>query len=309
MLRIAFHLQRSYPGLLPRYDAPERVEAWFSAEMRGWEARRGRRMFTPHHDFSGPREFFHFLHTKSRGLSEFGEAGLVYASFMPYPSDLLSEDGGMLMPTFGMAFCPFKGNFDADFEGSPIELATLLFKFVNNAPWRQGVHRAIDRALHYEAEASTREATHKAEREKVEGRAKKLLFEILSPSQKEDFEEHRSFIVRGKDGRDYLLVDRMVANVYLVEGGKLTKCFCAHPETWVPICDVLVAQKLMLESCPEQFFKIANEHPLNNPMARGDRDPANFTLRIREALETPPLIQEVVDATASTLVDMEVPVV
>lgn len=305
MLRIAFHLQRSYPGLLPRYDAPERVEAWFSAEMRGWEARRGRRMFAPQHDFSGPREFFHFLHTKSRGLSEFGGAGLVYVSFLPYPSDLLPEGGGMLMPTFGMAFCPFGNDFEADFEGSPVELAALLFKLVNEAPWLQGVHRTIDRALHYEAEESVRQAALNAEREKIEGRAKKLLFEILSPSQKEDFEEHRSFIVRGKDGRDYLLVDRMMANVYLVEGGKLMKCFCAHPEEWVPVYDVLVAQKLMLESCPEQFFAIANEHPLNNPMARGDRDPADLIFRLREARSTPSLIQGVGDA-AGALIDVEV---
>lgn len=45
--------------------------------------------------------------------------------------------------------------------------------------------------------------------------------------------------------------------------GNLIGRFCAHPAALVPDEDTLLAQKLMLETDPREFERIANIHPID----------------------------------------------
>lgn len=95
-------------------------------------------------------------------------------------------------------------------------------------------------------------------------RAKRLLKENLDAEQKKMLMENDCFYVRGKSGQMYRIRQGRVANVDKVSvdnqgDEKVTHRLCAHPSSYCPNYDTMLAQKLMLETDEQRFLQIANE--------------------------------------------------
>jgi len=89
----------------------------------------------------------------------------------------------------------------------------------------------------------------------AEARAKSLLLRALAPKQLQEFARSGYFTVEvAGRGRFVILPDAMFNVLEMATGD----CYCAVPATGVPIADLMLAQKLLLESDPDQFFRAAN---------------------------------------------------
>jgi len=89
-------------------------------------------------------------------------------------------------------------------------------------------------------------------------RSRELLHRLLSPRQREELNALGCFTVDVPSrGRFCLLPGAGYNVVHLTTGAR----YCALPCTPVPIWDVLLSQKLVLERCPEKFFAVANMYP------------------------------------------------
>lgn len=94
-----------------------------------------------------------------------------------------------------------------------------------------------------------------AARNAAEVRARQLLVRLLTPQQRDDFKLHGYFAVQvARRGRFWILPST-IFNVLHAETGA---CYCATPRTEVPLSDLMLAQKLLLENDPEVFFAVAN---------------------------------------------------
>lgn len=104
------------------------------------------------------------------------------------------------------------------------------------------------------------QAQQRAERRKAEARAKKLLLTCLTPEQRNDWEKEQAFRVISADGeRIYQIKRGRCRNVQLLNPeGQVIRHYCAHPIEDVPDDDTVLAQKLMLETCEQEFLRLAN---------------------------------------------------
>jgi hypothetical protein len=106
----------------------------------------------------------------------------------------------------------------------------------------------------------------RVEKERQEARARSLLLEVLSPAQAASLQEHGHFEVRGRDGRNYRIKNGFAHNVFLLdEAGTAKVEYCIITRDPTPLSDHMLAQKLLLESCPEVFHEIANFRDLTAP--------------------------------------------
>jgi hypothetical protein len=78
---------------------------------------------------------------------------------------------------------------------------------------------------------------------------------MLSPDQRAHYESHGSFMVDVPGRGTFCILPRTAFNVVQLGSGDAYCCIC---ETPVPLPDLMLAQKLMLELAPEGFFSIAN---------------------------------------------------
>jgi hypothetical protein len=92
-------------------------------------------------------------------------------------------------------------------------------------------------------------------------KADALLDECLTATQRRMLREKGFFEVKGSLGERggvYQICRGQVQNVYLtIKGERLTR-LCAHPAIRVPDGDAMLAQKLMIETDEEAFWRIAN---------------------------------------------------
>lgn len=103
-------------------------------------------------------------------------------------------------------------------------------------------------------------------RKRAERRAEGLLRSWLTEKQTADLEKNGWFDVRvpSSDGssRTYRIRRGVAGNVSLLgPDGRAVKSFCAHPDG-VPSPDVMLSQKLMLETNEDMFLRIANVREL-----------------------------------------------
>ncbi len=89
----------------------------------------------------------------------------------------------------------------------------------------------------------------------AEIRARQLLIRVLSPSQREEFGRHGYFTVQVPGWGTFRVLPRTTFNVVDTQTGI---CYCAVPEISVPLLDLMLAQKLILENDPERFFRVAH---------------------------------------------------
>ena len=81
---------------------------------------------------------------------------------------------------------------------------------------------------------------------------------MLSGKQRREFELCGYFSVEAPGrGRFWILPWRSLNVVEPVTGD----CYCGAPEGRLPVYDLMLAQKLLLENDPRHFFSVANRHP------------------------------------------------
>lgn len=92
-------------------------------------------------------------------------------------------------------------------------------------------------------------------------KAERFMLKYLTDEQKEDYAKFGSFNVRTLRGERYRIRKEYAGNVdKLDKDGRVCAVYCAHPTGGVPVCDVMLAQKLMLEHDEESFLNVANRH-------------------------------------------------
>jgi hypothetical protein len=98
-----------------------------------------------------------------------------------------------------------------------------------------------------------------------EGRSVRLLREWLSPAQREQFARKGYFEVVGSDsGRHYRIHAGASVNVCEIdERGRLQHGLCFMPIGSLPIGDVMLAQKIALETCEGEVRAVARRFTPN----------------------------------------------
>lgn len=103
-------------------------------------------------------------------------------------------------------------------------------------------------------------------REQIEERGKKTnaaeaqatttLLDKLTEKQREQFKKHRFFDVEVSDRGTFRI---FYSRMFNVRDLNRKQSYCAIPHYSVlPVPDIMLAQKLVLENAPEEFFKVAN---------------------------------------------------
>lgn len=91
-------------------------------------------------------------------------------------------------------------------------------------------------------------------------RALDLLKQILTETQLAAFEKDECIPVDASSGKKYVIKKGRAGNVFSIKDGKLVEKYCIHPrDSEVPEADVMLAQKLILETNEEEFLRIANK--------------------------------------------------
>jgi hypothetical protein len=132
-------------------------------------------------------------------------------------------------------------------------------QYIIYQPDRESERRMQEQYRREAAERQAREA-------RAASRALRILKSVLSPEQARQFDEHQFFEVQAQNGTvRYLLARGRSANVYRLDAeGKPVKRFCVHPGIACPDEDTLLAQKLLLETNPAEFERLANVHQMDD---------------------------------------------
>ena len=93
-------------------------------------------------------------------------------------------------------------------------------------------------------------------RSSAEARATQLLIRVLRLGQLHEYLRFGYFTVDAPGWGRFQILSRSVFNVVSVESGL---AYCAAPDILVPIPDLMLAQKLLLENDPGRFFQVANQ--------------------------------------------------
>jgi hypothetical protein len=92
----------------------------------------------------------------------------------------------------------------------------------------------------------------------AERRARDLLLRMLAPTQRREFDVHGYFSVNVPGRGRFWIFPWRSLNVVDPRTGD---CYCAVLEGRLPVYDLMLAQKLLLENEPQYFFSVANRHP------------------------------------------------
>ncbi|SDF75346.1 hypothetical protein SAMN05216337_107136 [Bradyrhizobium brasilense] len=106
-----------------------------------------------------------------------------------------------------------------------------------------------------------------------EGRSLRLLREWLSPAQRTQFAAKGYFEAVGCDtGKQYRIYAGAMTNVCEVDKrGRPTQGLCFLPLGELPIGDVMLSQKIALESCESRALEVARRFPPTGFMFRRNR--------------------------------------
>jgi hypothetical protein len=113
------------------------------------------------------------------------------------------------------------------------------------------------------ADVTGRDQTgNSAPRSEAEQRARSLLKEWLSPVQLAQYKSDGYFQVTGShSGKRYRIRHDRLMNVdELDERGTRVAVWCFGPEGYLPVGDVMLAQKIALETDEQAALVIANRH-------------------------------------------------
>lgn len=175
--------------------------------------------------------------------------------------------GGGRVVLGGMAFIPQVVPLAQPLNGA--DPADLISQFCTGIEGQdsQTLHPALREAFAREiARRAEREAQRKLDAE-AEAKSLLLLESFLDQEQLAELRAVGMFHVRLKDGRLFRFTKRFGHNVHLIENGLCTIEYCIISIVRVPLYDQMLAQKVLLEALPEEFFRIANYYRHRNPTA------------------------------------------
>lgn len=107
----------------------------------------------------------------------------------------------------------------------------------------------------------TRSKKERQSAARAEKRARCLLHQFLTREQRWSLRADGSFTVQAQDGNTYRV--RYGKTVQLIENGQPVMGYCIHPREPIPELDVMLIQKLLLETNLQYFLANANKTPLN----------------------------------------------
>lgn len=154
------------------------------------------------------------------------------------------------------------------------------------------------------AGAQLREIAHAFELKEARDRSRALLEEFLTAEQRDELLHSACFHVQGADGFRYQIRLGQAHNVFRVnETGQRVIEYCLITKGILPVCDQLLAQKVLLETDPETFHKTANAWSLEGgqrvcltpPTDRHARLPDLIGEQLEIALWRPDTIPGVLD--------------
>lgn len=90
-------------------------------------------------------------------------------------------------------------------------------------------------------------------------RAERLLISHLDNYQLRCWLERNYFCVTGSDGQQYFITHGYAYNVIVPGDGS----YCAYPRGRLPLCDRILAQKMLIETDAGKFRRIANKSRLH----------------------------------------------
>ncbi len=122
-------------------------------------------------------------------------------------------------------------------------------------------HESFARLRRHSETAGSKEA--KREWRRANQKAKALLHQHLTKIQRQELRAMKAFDVTGRDGKVYRITEGTTSNVQLLEGGVAVRRFCVVAKGLeLPVYDLMLAQKLLLESNPEAFHGLAVVHDI-----------------------------------------------
>lgn len=104
--------------------------------------------------------------------------------------------------------------------------------------------------VYWGKEASRVQREEASKRENAESKAYELLMSHLDATQRESYASRGDFIVRGSNGERYLVGHNVVTSY--------DRRFCGAPRGLIMLADVMLAQKLWLESDANGFLRQCN---------------------------------------------------
>jgi hypothetical protein len=135
----------------------------------------------------------------------------------------------------------------------------VLRGFVN----ADAAHESANVSLHTAAEEFLRRSLndYQLPDQAAIGKSRILLEKALTAEQLGDLFAKGYFCVKGK-WFTYRIREGHAGNVDALDGDRLISRFCAHPLGRVPVYDVMLAQKLWIETDEEMFLREAAPYPL-----------------------------------------------
>lgn len=106
-------------------------------------------------------------------------------------------------------------------------------------------------------------------------RARSLLHRHLTRQQRAELRHTRAFKILGRDGRTYEITEGTATNVFLEHEGTRYALCVVPKEEGLPLYDQLLAQKIMLETDPDAFLRLAK---VVNTVTRQGYDSGGFLL-------------------------------
>mgnify|MGYP001558038694 CR=1 FL=1 len=126
-----------------------------------------------------------------------------------------------------------------------------------------GTHYTAHDGIDYTAHAGAVEALEKS---------KQLLLDNLNDEQTAHFTADKSFIVVAPDNQRYRIQKKMSYNVSLLDKDNCSKQFycTVFEDKTIPVYDLMLSQKIMIESGDNNFFRLANKSGTSGNMALSD---------------------------------------
>lgn len=248
-------------GALPIYEPPAPTQGSYYLTEDGSICGTGqRRVILPTFEI---RNFEEVIQSFVRALDEVSEAlGTLIFSLRA----VFTLDNEQFVVA-GLGFVSGRLPAASALEGvAPEEILLRLATGLNgcdSASLPPALREALARELARRAEV---EARRLADAE-AEARARVLLEAHLTQDQLAEWQETGVFHVELRDGRRFRFIKRYGHNVVLVEGGLCTVEYCIISTMRIPLCDQILAQKVMLEAVPDEFFRIANFYRPPTPTA------------------------------------------
>ncbi len=148
------------------------------------------------------------------------------------------------------------GEYDIPLEGTAPEDMILQFCRTDPQDWAAVpmFRRLYEQRLAYQIS-----------QERAIAVSKKLLETFLSSEQRAELATLSAFHVQGQDGRTYCIRNSSAHNVDLIENGSPKIRYCIVIDAPVPVYDLMLGQKLLLEQDLERFFRLANQTILAVP--------------------------------------------